>query len=165
MTTVLIRRGNGLTSKTITMNNLTSLVPKSLTSSQGLSTLRFKYPDTIFHVKKIPVNPAAIGITTLPMPEYIPGIIVDNDDIIDENILHVQHEEKNCKASDIFTGDTLRYIEKPTVPNAAAPTPPATINHGANALAVNGKNEQNTMKNFFNRLIEFYYITFWHNVI
>lgn len=49
--------------------------------------------------------------------------------------------------------------------SATAPNPPPNINQGTAAPAVKGKNEKNIMKNFFNRFIDFYYITFWANVI
>lgn len=82
------------------------------------------------------------------------GNIFDMVVIIDENILHVQHEEKNVNASFIFTGATLRHIETPAIVAT-----PAAINHGNTAPAVNGKNDKNTIKNFFNLLILFNYIT------
>jgi hypothetical protein len=82
------------------------------------------------------------------------GNIFDIVAMIEENIVHVQHEEKNPNASFISTGATVRYIENPV--SAAAPPISA---HGSTALAVNGKNDKNTIKNFFNLLISFNYIT------
>ena len=74
--------------------------------------------------------------------------------ITDENISHVQHEEKNANASFISTGAVLRQIEKP-----ATVATPAAISHGNIAPADNGKNDKNTIKNFFNLLISFNYTT------
>ena len=71
-----------------------------------------------------------------------------------ENIWHVQHEEKNCNASFTFTGEILRYTENPAIATAA----PAS-NHGIAAPAESGRNDKNTIKNFFNLLISFNYIT------
>ena len=92
----------------------------------------------------------------------MPGNMFDIKDITDENIWHVQHEEKNCKDSDIFTGWKERYIENPAMDAAPIPSP---ISNGATAPAANGKKEKNTIKNFFNLLIVFNYITFYYNVI
>ncbi len=69
-------------------------------------------------------------------------------------MLHVQHEEKNVNASFILTGAILRHIETPAIVAT-----PAAISHGSIAPAVKGKNDKNTIKNFFNLLILFNYIT------
>ena len=82
------------------------------------------------------------------------GKIFDIVVIIDENILHVQHDEKKLRASFIFTGAVLRHLETPAIVAT-----PAAISHGTIALAVHGKNDKNTIKNFFNLLILFNYIT------
>ena len=60
-------------------------------------------------------------------------------DITEENISHVQHEEKKLKASFISTGELLRQTEKPAIVS----TPPA-INHGTIAPAESGNNDKNT---------------------
>lgn len=52
------------------------------------------------------------------------------------------------------TGAVLRHIENPAIVTA-----PAAISHGKTAPADNGKNDKNTIKNFFNLLILFNYTT------
>ena len=79
-----------------------------------------------------------------------------------ENIWHVQQDEKKRNASSMFTGNDVRYIEKPanTTPPAIAPT-----TNGATAPAVNGKNDKNTAQKFFNRFIVLSISYFVPNVI
>jgi len=74
--------------------------------------------------------------------------------MMEENISHVQHEEKKLRASCISTGAVLRQIENPAIVAA-----PAASSHGNIAPADNGKNDKNTIKNFFNLLISFNYTT------
>ena len=74
--------------------------------------------------------------------------------MMEENISHVQHEEKKLSASCISTGAVLRQIENPAIVAA-----PAASSHGNIAPADNGKNDKNTIKNFFNLLISFNYTT------
>ena len=80
--------------------------------------------------------------------------MLDSLAIIDENISHVQHEEKNVSASCMSTGELLRHIEKPAIV-----AKPAAIIHGNMAPADNGKKDKNTIKNFFNLLISINYTT------
>ena len=57
----------------------------------------------------------------------------------------------------MFTGLIERYIEKPAIIPAPAIPP---ITNGATAPAVNGRNEKNTIQNFFRAFITFNYIIF-----
>ena len=147
-------RGNGNPKRTHTNANLIKCVVNVEVIDHALSIFEFKKPLTIVQVKYTAVNITAIGITTRPISEYIFGKIFDIVDITPVNIWHVQHEEKNCNASFISTGATLRHTEKPAMPA----TEPIII-HGKTAPAEKGRNEKNTIKNFFNLLILFNYIT------
>ena len=91
------------------------------------------------------------------MALYIRGSMPDMVAIMSENIWHVQQLEKNLYASAILTGAKDLYIEKPAI--AVNPATPPTIN-GATAPAPKGKNDKNTIQNFFNRFIVFKYTIF-----
>lgn len=146
--------GNGTNNNPDIMASLTKCEPKSDAIDQPTSNFVFINPDAIFHVKYIIVNVIANGIITPPRFEYMYGNIRDMVAITDENIPHVQHDEKNCNASFISTGATVRYIENP-----ATAIPAAASNQGIAAPTDSGKNDKNTIKNFFNLLISFNYIT------
>ena len=86
----------------------------------------------------------------------------ETDPIMSENIWHDQHVEKKLNALFISTGATERYIEKPAnTPTAAIPT----TSNGAIAPAENGKNDTNTIQNFFNQFILLSISYFTPNVI
>ena len=75
------------------------------------------------------------------------------------NIPHDQHEEKKFNAWAISAGTKLLYTEKPAMILRPA-IPPMT--NGATAPAVSGRNETNTIQNFFLKFIVFNYIIFCH---
>ncbi len=154
ITTLLIKRGNGNANNAHIIESRIKCVPKFDAVVQPLSTLPFIKFDASVHVKYTAVSIAAIGIITSPIPEYIGGKIFDIFAITDANISHVQHEEKNASASCISTGEVLRQIENPAIVAT-----PAASSHGNIAPADNGKNDKNTIKNFFNLLILFNYTT------
>lgn len=108
-------------------------------------------------MNQIAVNIIATGIIACPTALYMRGNILDIVAIISENIWQDQQLEKNFNVSVISTGAIERYIEKPaTAPMPAIPS----INNGATAPDANGRNEKNTIQNFFDHFIVFKYIIF-----